>query len=772
MAKEVFELGANSEVQILSDKAYRKTLENSYEAHGNVIIKLKGDTIYGEKASINLKEQRAQVLGNVRYVGSEYTLYASSLVYKLDEKTLEGTNAKLVSPTFTIVGKKLSRLSNGHFFSEDAEYSTCKDCPESWSMLGNEVQVIPDQYIYIKHAFVKINGVIIVYFPYIAFPIKKERETGLLFPRFSFDTDKGFYFKQPFFYAISEDQDATIAPTFFGDRGQGMEWEYRKAINSKSDLSFFGIDVFDQIWQPGKTDQSKNESREFRQFYSFDFSYQPNNKFSLWTNIEYLSDLDILGDYESYLYERLVSNEKGFELNSQYRFSFVSLGLDASFMRNNFFENAKGFDHDYVQTLPRISIDQSQVNLIYDKLIFKTIDFGQKLVYTKFRPNHDSGSSFERNVDRVDYTPYLDIKYNFSDKIRASQYLELDYQYYKLNSLDDSNEAKKYGPRLNTSIEMDVYKEFGKPYVIEHKVTQVETVNDDTLISNIPIIDAKERIVNEVVSSYIHNINYSLNHSMYNKQKFSGNTGFLDNLESDVSGGRFDNRDIIRGTNNTLLEEATRKDIPENNSLELKMRNSLYRKSPSSKYDPYRNFSSVTSNFDLKRIAWFDISQGVLLNTEEEAEFNEKLTRLFIATGFSLGDFKFGISEYYFHSTSENITTFSFNHKMERLSYNLSYYYDSFSEERRDFVYKISFKLSDLLDLYFSQEYDLYLNRFYTSTFRGTYNPNNNCWKFALQYKERDIISDGKKVSEQVFSFDFLLNYNNKAFTPAFNFEI
>ncbi len=771
LAKELIELGLKSEIQILSDKAYRKTLDDSYEAHGNVIIKLKGDTIYGEKASVNLKEQRAEVFGNVRYVGSEYTLYATNILYRLDKKTLEASNAKLVNNSFTIVGKNISRLANGHFLSQDAEYSTCRDCPESWSVMGHEVEVVPSQYIYIKHGFMKINGVIIVYLPYIAFPIKTERQSGLLFPKFSFNSDTGFFFQQPVYYAMSEDQDMTFSPTFYGDRGQGLEWEYRKAINSKSNFSLYSLDSFDRIWAPGKTDDSKNESRQLRQYYELDLFYRPNNNFTLWADVDFLSDLDILGDYETYQYDRLVSNEKGAEINLQYRFSDAVISLDSSFMRNAFFENAKGFDHSYVQVLPRVSMEHLQWNLIDDRLFLQSVDFGQKLVFTKFKQNRTSSGSYERNVERFDYTPYLDIKYNFSNKVKTSQVVEFDYQYYILNSLASNDVAKKYGTRVTSSISFDMFKEFGEPYIVSHKINKIKTKENKNLINNIPIIDAGETVVDEIVSSYIHNINYSLNHSLYEKQQFSGNEEFLDNFSADINGARFDNRDSIRGTNNTLSEEATRKDIPESNSLELNMQNTLFRKTPRASYDPFKNFSSITSNYDLHRLAYFDVSQGYLLNTEEDTDFNDKLTRLFISTGFNLGYFSFNISEYYFHSSSEHITTLNFSQKLARFSYNLRYYYDSFSDDRRDFNYRIYFELNDLLAFHFEQDYDFNLNRFYSSTFKTTYNPQNNCWKFAVQYRERDVIRDGKKESEQTISFDFLLNYNSKAFTPAVNFE-
>ena len=84
------------------------------------------------------------------------------------------------SGSFSIVGKKIDRVAPGEFVADQAEYTTCQDCPESWSVFGQKVRVYQDQYVHIKHALLKVNRVTIMYMPYFIFPIKKGRQTGLL----------------------------------------------------------------------------------------------------------------------------------------------------------------------------------------------------------------------------------------------------------------------------------------------------------------------------------------------------------------------------------------------------------------------------------------------------------------------------------------------------------------------------------------------------------------------------------------------------------------
>src|SRR5690606_42108847 len=76
-ARESFELKIGENIQVLSDKAFRDSAKNRFEAVGNVIITHQRNSIYGERASLDFGTGDAQVVGNVRYVGSELTMYGS-----------------------------------------------------------------------------------------------------------------------------------------------------------------------------------------------------------------------------------------------------------------------------------------------------------------------------------------------------------------------------------------------------------------------------------------------------------------------------------------------------------------------------------------------------------------------------------------------------------------------------------------------------------------------------------------------------------------------
>ena len=85
-ARESFEFNLGQRINILSDKAFRKTSENEFEAIGNVVITHLKNAIYGEKAKVNFTTGDTEVIGNVRYVAPEMTLYGTKLKYNFMSK--------------------------------------------------------------------------------------------------------------------------------------------------------------------------------------------------------------------------------------------------------------------------------------------------------------------------------------------------------------------------------------------------------------------------------------------------------------------------------------------------------------------------------------------------------------------------------------------------------------------------------------------------------------------------------------------------------------
>ena len=79
------------------------------------------------------------------------------------------TEAIILTDNYKVVGKKASRRGDEDIILEDATYTTCKDCPNSWAFSGKKIFITPGEYVRIRGAYFLVNGVNLLYFPYFFF---------------------------------------------------------------------------------------------------------------------------------------------------------------------------------------------------------------------------------------------------------------------------------------------------------------------------------------------------------------------------------------------------------------------------------------------------------------------------------------------------------------------------------------------------------------------------------------------------------------------------
>src|SRR5690606_18891537 len=114
---------------------------------------------------------QVKVEGNVRVVTKDFTLYGSHVEYNLESGRANIKNARILAMDFNIVANQLVRVDQNTYVAHEAEFTTCKDCTESWSIYGKEIRVDVGEWVRIKHGLAKIKGVDVLYIPYFVLPI-------------------------------------------------------------------------------------------------------------------------------------------------------------------------------------------------------------------------------------------------------------------------------------------------------------------------------------------------------------------------------------------------------------------------------------------------------------------------------------------------------------------------------------------------------------------------------------------------------------------------
>lgn len=186
-------------------------------AEGNVVLTDGQDVLKGERVEANLEEG----------VG---TLYEGALFFK--------------ERNFYISGDEIKKVGDKTYTADRACITTCDGNRPAWSITGKDAKITEEGYGTTKHAAFRIKNVPVLYSPYVVFPAKKERQSGLLMPQWGYSSRNGFEWNQPLFWAINESSDATFYLHHIANRGEKVGLEYRVALdsNSKGTLQFDYLD--------------------------------------------------------------------------------------------------------------------------------------------------------------------------------------------------------------------------------------------------------------------------------------------------------------------------------------------------------------------------------------------------------------------------------------------------------------------------------------------------------------------------------------------------
>jgi LPS-assembly protein len=780
-AQENLQLQLGESIAVYSEKAYRKNNGTYFEAVGNVVILSGNDTIYGEKASLDMRTGSFTLEGSIRMISQGITIYGSYAKYTGSDSKVEIKNARVTTSDFSIVAAEITRVSENRFIAKKAEYTTCKDCTESWSVFGEELDLEIGKYAHLKHAFTKVKGVNVLYFPYLILPVKNSRESGILFPAVYTRFDEGLAYEQPFFWAINDSEDATITPTFLAARGFGHDIEYRRVFDETGFLEVRDKRVYDTIYLPGKADIRSKSGESYTRFFT-DLEYHKNfgHNINQHLSLSGLRDMDFIVDYNFYTDERLTGQDNGVSFFTEFRDDFFMFDIESHYRQNLLFNNPIEFDDSYIQVLPSLSFSTVPINIIKDTPLFKNLSLQMMSHHTIFKQNKfDDTFSQIKNVARTDSSLNLNWDIGALGPVQIKTNYNFDYQSYQFLENENRPGFSKYAGVLTSEISLKTQRVFGLAYkkkmsseefkkkykpsderALEknsEKKKRKEKLKSEELIGEIPsytdTLTQEEVVIAK--NSYRHGQEFKLVHYSILNSDESGNQFFNNQIQDSTQW--FDYRDAILAEIDNTPSNVTRRNLPLSNTIEFQWNNNLIMKRPN-EVNAFADRRFLRDNFNYNKIGYFNLSQGVDLRDEIGATLDEKLTRLRLEGGFTGANWSLGFQQFYFHQTSDEILAINFQRQMDTLNLLLNYEENSFPESNKELL-RFGFQVRPLDAIGFSllQEYDLRTDENIRTIYQVDLMPNNNCWIINLNY--RDSI-----VAKQ-FALNFVFNFGDESFS-------
>lgn len=228
--------------EITADSLSYNDKEGTYHAQKNVVIKKTNQALYTQSAVFNTKTGIATVSGGVRIETDGDIITGKEGTFNLNTQTGEIIDGSLFMKAnhYYLSGSQMQKTGENTYVIKDCTITTCDGENPDWTITGSEVKVAIEGYGTVKHSAFRIRDLPIVYVPYMIFPAKTKRQSGLLPPKLGYSTLNGAEVQIPFYWAISDQTDATFYQRYMSKRGymQGAEFRYIESPNSKGILEF------------------------------------------------------------------------------------------------------------------------------------------------------------------------------------------------------------------------------------------------------------------------------------------------------------------------------------------------------------------------------------------------------------------------------------------------------------------------------------------------------------------------------------------------------
>lgn len=315
---------------IVADEISYDDTANLYIATGNVTIDKMDKHLSADYVRFDQKTMKVFAKGHAMMTVGENVLTGDRMKMNLDTETGTVYNGTifLEESHFYIRGNKIQKVGAETYTADKASLSTCEGDQPAWRITGRNLKITVEGYGFVKHAALWAKKIPVLYSPYMVFPVKRKRQSGLLTPQIGYSDRKGEEVVQPIYWAINESSDATFYYHYMGRRGNKWGFEYRYITDEQSQ----GALMYDFL-DDRQVDDGSPDSEEWG--YEDDSVPRPNSD-RYWFRMKHdqalpsgffaTVDIDVVSD-QDYLQE-FEKGYTGFEKSQDYYLKTFGRGFD------------------------------------------------------------------------------------------------------------------------------------------------------------------------------------------------------------------------------------------------------------------------------------------------------------------------------------------------------------------------------------------------------------------------------------------------------------
>ncbi|MCP3943317.1 MAG: LPS-assembly protein LptD [Desulfobacteraceae bacterium] len=662
-----------------------------YIAQDNVVITGGLTRLEADYVEFSNKTKDAFAKGNVLLISGQDSITCDEMHINLltEQGTIKKGTIFIQENNFYINGENIQKTGKFTYSADKGSITSCNGENPDWKITGKKIRVTIEGYGYANDTVLWARKVPVLYSPFLSFPVKAKRQTGLLAPRLTSSDRKGFEYEQPLFIAISRNMDATLYTDYMSERGTKVAGEFRYVLDNKSKGSVF-LDYLD--------DSKIGDGTEANENYSYDSTSPRTNKDRYWFRMKH--DQDLGNGFSAKLDLDIVSDA---DYLLEFKDGFT--GYDAT---NQYFDSAFGRSLDEYD-------DTTRTNSLIVSKSWSNYSFNaQTLWYDNVVARQD---------DTADTTlqtlPSMELDSSRQEIGKSSLYYTMDSEFRSFYR-QDTTDTLVNGQRIDLYPKFYLPTKLGKSFFFEpfigtrgtawHTQSFTDPHGDSDDFRTRATYDLGAQLSTSISRVFTPNNSFAdkIKHTMVPKLEYS----YQPNIDQDDF-PQFDSID----------------NIAEENQVTWSLTNSFIAR------NPITNPDGTTSN-QYKEFIWLKLYQSYNVTTERDDTQLKSWSDITLESEFNF--FKYlsmtadlSWSPYTAQFTNSKVGTSISDKRGDSIG---TYYLYNSDDSLETWYSKIDIKLTRYLTTYFSLESDLATNK--TIESRVGITIDQDCWGMGLEYKE------------------------------------
>ena len=230
-----------------------------YIGSGGVLLIQDRRKLSADWVAFSLETGRGVASGRVRFRDGEQYLEGSFVIFDVEtlDAILYDGEIDTGPSGFQIEGREIRKEGESDFSLREGVLTTCR-CPEEsdrkpWVLTTRHADVELGGYGRATNSTVEILGVPAIWLPWIMFPVKTERESGVLPPEVAFGGQSGSRVGLPIFWAARRNLGVVAMPLYSAERGFKLDLDADYVYGERSGGRAYGAYARDDSYVPGRS---------------------------------------------------------------------------------------------------------------------------------------------------------------------------------------------------------------------------------------------------------------------------------------------------------------------------------------------------------------------------------------------------------------------------------------------------------------------------------------------------------------------------------------